>query len=63
MNPFSVLPVDPIPQAQPTQPETEQAPKPPPIFINNVTNFQLLCTALTGIIGKEKFNASPSCLK
>jgi hypothetical protein len=56
MNPFSVLPVNLIPQAQPTQHETEQIPtKPPPIFINNVTNVTLLCTALTKIVGKEKF--------
>jgi hypothetical protein len=45
MNPFS--------QAQQAQPETEQILKPPPIFINNVTNFTLLCTALTEIVGKD----------
>lgn len=53
-NPFAVLPVEP-PQAQPTVNPTEDVQKPPPIFIKNVSNITLLCTALTEIIGKEKF--------
>jgi hypothetical protein len=55
LNPFSVLPVDPVPQAQETQDQPEEIPKPPPIFIKNVANFSLLCTALSEVVGKDKF--------
>jgi Associated with zinc fingers len=56
-NPFSVLPVDPDPQPQPTvnKASIEEVQKPPPIFIKNVANFTILCTALTELIGKDSF--------
>ena len=50
-NPFSVLSID------PEQPSTTNTaiPKPPPIFVRNLANFNLLCNALSAVIGGNNF--------
>ena len=54
-NPFAVLPVDPEPGSSQEQ-NKEVTPKPPPIFIKNLSNFSVFCTAISNLIGEENFS-------
>ena len=55
-NPFAILPIDPVQPSKSSQPPAETSqPKPPPIFFQNVQNFNNLVTAFSSLIGELKF--------
>ena len=53
-NPFSVLSVEDTNKEE--EINEEKINKPPPIYVKNVANFNILCTALCNIINKENFS-------
>lgn len=54
-NPFSPIAVPDEMEAAPSAPAPQREPKPPPIYVRNVTKFSDLCGVLSNLVGKDAF--------